>query len=206
MRIKTHLNNALYQLTAVSFSTSLSLQSLQLVFCLSCRMLFMMFCSGLSRQSAFQWLRWQRYWSSSLTRDGSVDTTSTWSTWWETRVPSSTLWILWKNSGQRNSWIPNTFAQGETRGDGLPFTFNRIIRVFMRSSYRVEHSDWSRLSRYCDLIGSTLLCLRQGLCHNNKRPPYWGAFCAFWYPNGGISSKGGFGCLELVLYGIRELV
>ena len=84
---------------------------------------------GSSRQSAFQWLRWRGYWSSSLTRVGSADTTSTWFTSWGTRGPSLTQWILWRNSGQRNSSIRNTFAQGETRGFGL--TGNRIIHVFM---------------------------------------------------------------------------
>ena len=32
---------------------------------------------------------------------------------------------------------------------------------------RVEHSHWSRSSRYSALIGRTLLCWRHGLCHDN---------------------------------------
>ena len=54
----------------------------------------------------------------------------------------------------------------------------------------VEHSHWSRLSRYSALIGRTLLCWCQGLCHNNTHQGM---------------HQGGFGCDELVLYGIREL-
>ena len=92
--------------------------------------------------------------------------------WW---VPWPDCRPRWRGSGQSpcgESPSPSPPPTGDQRGcpcrPVCSSDRHSCRKVSSSPVRRVERCRWSRSSRYCALIGWTLvLCWRQGLCHNN---------------------------------------